>query len=154
MSQSNIFHQVSNLYNAWQWTEDDHILSFLPLHHVHGAINIVMTSLFSGATCEMIPNFDAPIIFDRLIDTKRSIPTKFMAVPTVYSRLIQEFEKRNKNDQVAFSNACHKIRVMISGSAALPDPIMQRYAQIYGVCICVLLFYIYYNKILFIHYNH
>jgi hypothetical protein len=31
----------------------------LPLHHVHGVVNALMTPLRVGATCLMLPKFDA-----------------------------------------------------------------------------------------------
>jgi malonyl-CoA/methylmalonyl-CoA synthetase len=34
---------------TWGWTKDDHIMNVLPLHHVHGIMNVLNTSLWSGA---------------------------------------------------------------------------------------------------------
>lgn len=39
--------------DAWEWSEHDRILNTLPLHHVHGIVNIVNTALYNKATCEM-----------------------------------------------------------------------------------------------------
>ncbi|MCU0340888.1 MAG: AMP-binding protein, partial [Spirosomaceae bacterium] len=49
---ANIEAQVTTLVKAWQWTSQDHILCVLPLHHVHGIINVVSCALWSGATVE------------------------------------------------------------------------------------------------------
>ena len=43
---------------AWQWKSSDVILHTLPLHHVHGIVNVLMTPLYNGATCLMLPKFD------------------------------------------------------------------------------------------------
>lgn len=51
--------QVSNLHQAWSWQPDDVIYNVLPLHHVHGVVNVVNCALYAGATCEMAPSFDA-----------------------------------------------------------------------------------------------
>src|SRR3954471_1330813 len=56
---ANITAQVESLVEAWDWTKDDRIILVLPLHHVHGIINVVACALWSGATCEIQPSFDA-----------------------------------------------------------------------------------------------
>src|SRR4051812_37580454 len=45
---ANIAAQVKSLVHAWDWTKDDRILLVLPLHHVHGLINVVTCALWSG----------------------------------------------------------------------------------------------------------
>ncbi|CAF3645187.1 unnamed protein product, partial [Rotaria sp. Silwood2] len=50
---------VRSMVKAWGWTKDDVILHVLPLHHVHGLINALLTPLFVGATIIMLPHFDA-----------------------------------------------------------------------------------------------
>jgi acyl-CoA synthetase (AMP-forming)/AMP-acid ligase II len=50
--------QIETLMKAWGWTANDRILHVLPLHHVHGIINVLSCALWSGAVCEMPPKFD------------------------------------------------------------------------------------------------
>ena len=50
--------QVLALVEAWEWSSDDSILHVLPLHHTHGIVNVSFCSLWSGATCYMLPKFD------------------------------------------------------------------------------------------------
>jgi len=40
---------IKGMIMAWEWTESDHILHFLPLHHIHGGINKLLTPLCVGA---------------------------------------------------------------------------------------------------------
>ena len=54
----NMTAQITTLVHAWRWSADDRILLFLPLHHVHGLVNVVSCALWSGAVCEMLPRFD------------------------------------------------------------------------------------------------
>ena len=54
----------------------------------------------------------------------------FMAVPTVYSKLISTFEAMKPADQAVCAEACKKFRLMVSGSAALPQPTLQRWKAI------------------------
>ena len=44
---------VESLVEAWQWSPKDKILNVLPMHHVHGIINILNCSLYAGADCHM-----------------------------------------------------------------------------------------------------
>ena len=37
------------LVEAWQWKKEDHIPLFLPLHHIHGIINSLLSPLYQGA---------------------------------------------------------------------------------------------------------
>ena len=63
---ANIAAQVTTLIEAWEWSQNDRILLCLPLHHVHGIINVVSCALWSGAVCEMLPRFDAEEVWDRI----------------------------------------------------------------------------------------
>jgi malonyl-CoA/methylmalonyl-CoA synthetase len=56
---ANISAQIESLVEAWEWSEDDRILLTLPLHHVHGIVNVVGCALWSGARCDMLTGFDA-----------------------------------------------------------------------------------------------
>jgi malonyl-CoA/methylmalonyl-CoA synthetase len=42
---ANITAQITSLVEAWEWSADDRIVLFLPLHHVHGIINVVSVAL-------------------------------------------------------------------------------------------------------------
>jgi malonyl-CoA/methylmalonyl-CoA synthetase len=81
--------QILSLVQAWEWSPDDRILLCLPLHHVHGIINVLSCALWSGATCEMLPRFDANTVWDRIASEDLTV---FMAVPTIYVRLIAAWE--------------------------------------------------------------
>ena len=46
----NIEAQIKMLVTAWEWSPEDCILNVLPLHHVHGIINVVSCAMWSGAS--------------------------------------------------------------------------------------------------------
>lgn len=62
--------------------------------------------------------------------------TVFMGVPTIYTKLIEEYKKVFSND----SKMCEyikntlkaKVRLMVSGSAPLPIPVYQKWLEISG----------------------
>ena len=55
---------MQGMIEAWGWTSSDVILHVLPLHHVHGIVNVLMTALYCGAACKMLPKFDAKEVND------------------------------------------------------------------------------------------
>lgn len=126
---ANIEAQVTALVSAWEWTADDHTLLVLPLHHVHGIINVLTCALWSGAICEIMPRFDARQVWERFL---RGGITVFMAVPTIYIRLIAAWQEASPQEQADMSRACAAMRLMVSGSAALPVSTLERWRQISG----------------------
>jgi malonyl-CoA/methylmalonyl-CoA synthetase len=126
---ANISAQITALIEAWEWTEDDRILLCLPLHHVHGIINVVLCSLWAGARCEMLPRFDAAAVWDRIANDKLTL---FMAVPTIYVKLIAAWESYSPERRAVLSEGARKLRLMVSGSAALPVSTLERWREITG----------------------
>lgn len=128
-SHRNILAQIASLIDAWEWTADDHVLHVLPLHHTHGIVNVLLCALWAGAACEMLPQFDAKTVWSRFV---HSDLTLFMAVPTIYIKLIAAWEKAPREEQQVLSKACSKMRLMVSGSAALPAAVFERWKAISG----------------------
>ena len=126
---ANITAQIMSLVEAWEWSADDAILLCLPLHHVHGIINIVSCALWSGASCHMLPRFDANAVWDHIAGGKITL---FMAVPTVYAKLIAAWDAASPSRRADLTQACARLRLMVSGSAALPVSTLQRWKEISG----------------------
>ena len=59
LTHGNLNAMITGMIEAWAWSADDVILHALPLHHVHGIVNVLMTPLHCGATCVMLPKFTA-----------------------------------------------------------------------------------------------
>ena len=121
--------QITSLVEAWGWTQDDHILHVLPLHHIHGIVNVLGCALWSGAVCDMLPAFDANAVWERI---ERGGLTLFMAVPTIYARLVQAWNAAPPERQAAMTKACAQLRLMVSGSAALPVQTLEEWEDISG----------------------
>ena len=125
----NIQAQVTSLISAWGWTADDRILHVLPLHHIHGIINVLTCALWSGAQCHILSKFDAEVVCDRISEGDLTL---FMAVPTIYVKLIAAWEKADSDRQKRISAGCAKMRLMVSGSAALPVQVLEKWQNISG----------------------
>ncbi|CUE70897.1 long-chain-fatty-acid-CoA ligase, putative [Bodo saltans] len=127
---SSIDNQVDVLRRAWRWTAEDTILNTLPLHHVHGVVNVLLCALTSGAHCIMSPFDNATRIAHRLDQGDISL---FMGVPTMYTKLIDAVSSFSPIEQTGWRGAVSQnIRLMVSGSAALPVPVLERFRAFSG----------------------
>jgi malonyl-CoA/methylmalonyl-CoA synthetase len=128
-TRANIAAQIASLVAAWEWTADDRTLLVLPLHHVHGIINVVGCAIATGATLEIPPTFEAESTWSRLASGEISV---FTAVPTIYRRLIASWEAAPETVRRQRSQGAQAARLMMSGSAALPVPTLERWREITG----------------------
>ncbi len=121
--------QIASLVEAWRWTPADHLLLVLPLHHVHGIINGLGSALAVRATCEIAPAFDAEHVWARLSSGEVTV---FTAVPTIYNRLIASWDAAAPDVRRQRSDGVRGLRLMMSGSAALPVKTLERWREISG----------------------
>jgi len=126
---TNIESQITALTTSWEWNKNDHILNVLPMHHVHGIINILSCALWSGACCEFLPKFNAKAIFEIFCNKEVNL---FMAVPTIYFKLITQWNEFPNEKQKRTSKHLKKFRLMVSGSAALPISVLEQWKHISG----------------------
>ncbi|CAF4422385.1 unnamed protein product [Rotaria sp. Silwood2] len=99
---------VDSMVKAWDWITDDVILHVLPLHHIHGLINALLTPHFIGAKVIMIPRFDASKVWEYLIrPAPKQQVTVFTGVPTIYAKLIQEYDA--KCLKIVQKGLCHSV---------------------------------------------
>jgi malonyl-CoA/methylmalonyl-CoA synthetase len=128
ITHANLEAQVTTLVKAWRWSDKDHILCVLPLHHVHGIVNVVSCALWAGACCEFV-EFSPQRVFEIFLQGKVSV---FMAVPTIYYKLIAHYETLDNTYQQQLTECMKNFRLMVSGSAALPVTVMQKWEEISG----------------------
>lgn len=126
---ANIEAQVASLISAWEWAGDDRILLVLPLHHVHGIINVLTCALWAGARCDIFPKFDAAKAWSRISDGDLTL---FMAVPTIYQRLVAAWDAAPHDERARLTAGSARMRLMVSGSAALPVRTLKRWKEIAG----------------------
>ncbi len=126
---ANIQAQIESLVAAWEWSAADRIPLFLPMHHIHGIINVASCALWSGATIEPFTRFDPQAILDR---ARGDAWTLFMAVPTIYVKLIAALEAASPKDRAAIVDGFARMRLMVSGSAALPASVHEKWTALTG----------------------
>lgn len=121
--------QIESLIEAWQWRQEDRIPLFLPLHHIHGIINIMSCALWMGAEIEAFPRFNVDTILKRVAEHSYTV---FMAVPTIYVKLIEALEQMQESQRESIIQGFAALRLMISGSAALPASVHEKWTELTG----------------------
>lgn len=121
--------QITTLIKAWNWSEDDVIPLFLPVHHIHGIINILSCGLWAGATVHLYSKFDIPKITQEIAADTYNV---FMAVPTIYVKLIQYFDTIDTENLKEICDGFARMRLNISGSAACPVKLFNQWKKLTG----------------------
>ena len=125
----NIAAQIETLIAAWEWQADDVIPLFLPLHHVHGIINVLSCALWAGATVYAMPKLDLTALCAQVAADTFSV---FMAVPTIYVKLIDHLETREDQEVEAICEGFANMRLNVSGSAACPVEVFEEWRDLTG----------------------
>ncbi len=121
--------QITTLIDAWRWTGNDVIPLFLPLHHIHGIINILSCGLWAGARVHLFAGLDIPRV---AAEVAAGVYNVFMAVPTVYVKLIQYLEQQDEQEAAAICAGFKAMRLNISGSAACPVKLFEQWRDLTG----------------------
>lgn len=122
LSHNNFLANTANLIASWRITSTDRYLAVLPLFHVHGLGNGLMTWLASGCRMRLVERFDIRRAAGLFAEFS---PTLFFGVPTVYVRLLELAPET--------SAAIGKhMRLFVSGSAPLPSTVFDAFRERFG----------------------
>jgi long-chain acyl-CoA synthetase len=113
--------QSTTLYE--RYAHSDFTLCFLPFNHVYGQIYIMNSTVLSGGCLELMPAFDMDRVL-WLLDNDRL--TRFYAVPTVYTRLM---------DIPGMSRRFQKVRYCFSGGAPMAAGVLKQWKDLTGITI-------------------
>ncbi|XP_075432918.1 malonate--CoA ligase ACSF3, mitochondrial isoform X2 [Ascaphus truei] len=83
----------------------------------------------------MLPEFCPQKVWEHFLSRKVPCVNVFMAVPTVYSKLIEYYERhftRPRVQDFVRATCQENVRLMVSGSSALPVPVLERWREISG----------------------
>ncbi|WP_447894917.1 malonate--CoA ligase [Vreelandella sp. GE22] len=106
LTHQNLASNSQALTEAWQYSENDHLIHALPIFHTHGLFVACNVTLINGASMTFLPKLDVEELLDLMPDS-----TVLMGVPTFYTRLLAS--PRLNREVVA------NMRLFISGSAPL-----------------------------------
>ena len=131
--------QARSLREAWKYAPKDLLLNVLPLNHIHGIVNAVLTPLLAGSAIEFLFPLNPDVVWNRLAapflsPTDRKPITFLTAVPTIYSKLMASFPGLPPATRDAAKKAIlpDNLRLNISGSAALPIPTKKAWSDLSG----------------------
>ena len=119
--------QLDALARAWAMSREDVLVHALPLHHIHGLSIAMLNVLRVGGAVHLLPAFDAHAV---LAACERA--TVFMGVPTMYARLLDALDALDDDARRKASSSLHALRLCVSGSAALPVSLGNRWASYAG----------------------
>ena len=122
LTHGNFAANAVTLTEAWQITSADRFLLTLPLFHIHALGNGLHTWLVSGCRMRLLERFDHGTIAKEFLDFE---PTLFFGVPTMYIRLLDV-----PAEQAGAIG--RKMRLFVSGSAALPAHVFDAFRDRFG----------------------
>ena len=110
-------HQATHLFT---YTDDDVVITMLPLFHSFGQSSIMNSSIHSGATMTLVPRFDVKHVLEVI---QRDRVTIFPGVPTMFFAVLHEPTAKDYD--------LSTLRTCISGGAAIPGEVIQAWEQRY-----------------------
>jgi malonyl-CoA/methylmalonyl-CoA synthetase len=122
LSHNNFLANTVNLVACWRITAADRYLGVLPLFHVHGLANGLMTWLASGCRMRLGERFEASRAAELFAAFR---PTLFFGVPTVYVRLLELPAETARA-------IGERMRLFVSGSAPLPVHVFEAFRERFG----------------------
>ncbi len=111
LTHANLLSNAETLVDLWGFSSRDILIHALPIFHVHGLFVALHCVLLSGACARFLTRFDVGIVLGQLASS-----TVLMGVPTFYTRLLAHPDLA---DPARGGQACHSMRLFISGSAPL-----------------------------------
>ncbi len=121
LTHKNIQASVFNVAHYERSTPNDRALCFLPLSHVFGQVHIMGATVLSGGGLVLQPAFDLERVLEA-IDRHRV--TKFLAVPTIYIRLLRLPDLREK---------IRSVRYCFSAAASMAAEVVRGWKQQTGL---------------------
>ena len=124
LSHRNLSVQQLLLRDAWALGENDVLLHVLPLHHMHGLCIALLSAIGAGAATRFVHTapFRPDTTWNAMADA-----SVFMAVPTIHNRLHAAFDQADAATRARWEQAARSLRLVTSGSAALPVALGERW---------------------------
>ncbi|WP_285767631.1 fatty acid--CoA ligase family protein [Peribacillus sp. SI8-4] len=124
LTHTNIFSNAQDVGEYLKITENDRVITTLPMFHVFSLTVVVNAPLLQGGTLLIVPQFSPKEIFRQI---KKYDATVFAGVPTMYNFLLQ-YPGGQKDD-------LSSLRICISGGSAMPISLLESFEQKFNVTV-------------------
>ena len=131
ITHANLSAQQELLGEAWGLRGDDVLLHVLPLHHMHGLVIALLSLIGAGAATRFLGAGSAPFDPAATWDAVQTA-TVLMAVPTIHAKLFAAFDAADDAARARWERGARALRLITSGSAALPVPTGNRWLALTG----------------------
>ena len=101
------------------------VLGVLPLFHVFALTSVLNFAIATGAAMILLPRYEMKSLLRTI---RRTRPTMFPAVPTLYNAISSAVEGGSRRQ----AKAMRSIRTCVSGGAPLPAEVKQRFESLTG----------------------
>jgi long-chain acyl-CoA synthetase len=131
---------IANARQIAEWmgfTENDRLLTVMPLFHMNAVSVTTMTALYAGGSTVVSPKFSASRFWD--IIEKYQI-TSFGSVATMLSMLLNNSQPapgpNSENPKSKIQNPkCGSLRFAMCGSAPVPAEVLKKFEETFGVLV-------------------
>ncbi len=129
LTHGNLAIQQEVIGQAWDLRDGDVLLHMLPLHHMHGLAIALLSTLGAGAATRFLHGtpFDPAAAWEAMANA-----SVLMAVPTIHARLFDAFDGADASARERWKRHARALRLVTSGSAALPVTIGDRWRELTG----------------------
>lgn len=124
LTHKNLFSNAKDVSDYLKMSEDDRVITALPMFHVFCLTVALNAPLMNGGTLLIVPRFSPAEVFKIAKDHKATV---FAGVPTMYNFLLQ-YPEGDPED-------LKTLRLCISGGASLPVALLQNFEKKFNVMI-------------------
>ncbi len=125
LTHDNLLSNITSVINALELDRhEDTFITVLPMFHSFGATVGFLSPVAAGSKVVALPQF-APEATCKVIQDEKA--TVFLGVPTMYAMMANLPQELHYN--------LRTLRICISGGAAMPIPVLERFEKRYGVII-------------------
>ncbi|MEH7225757.1 fatty acid--CoA ligase family protein [Bacillus sp. JJ1566] len=124
LTHMNLYSNARDVADYLKISEQDRVITTLPMFHVFCLTVALNAPLMSGGTLLIVPKFSPKEIFKIAKDHEATV---FAGVPTMYNFLLQ-YPDGNPED-------LNSLRLCISGGAAMPVALLQGFEQKFDVLV-------------------
>ncbi|KAL7676793.1 hypothetical protein ACOME3_003044 [Neoechinorhynchus agilis] len=131
LTHMNLKAQMDDMIEAWKWSKEDRLMHLLPVNHIHGLVNCLLTPLYAGAQCLLATNMHPVNTWRYLKAPECDSVTVLMSVPTMFNQLVRECMdlRFNPNYKVHIAKG---LRLVVCGSAPCPQITFDKWNRLTG----------------------